>query len=201
MKKYLITGIIVWVPIAAIIFLVRFFLDIFNNIANLVPAQYQPESLFGFHIPGFSLLFILMILIITGFVAKNWLGKTLIEFSEKIVERIPLIRSVYKGIKQSLTVILSSKSTSFREVVMLQYPRQGVWSIGFKTSNMKQEQQNTGQDLIMVFVPTTPNPTSGFLVMVPETEITKLNLKVDEALKLIISLGTSQISEHDGVEL
>lgn len=192
MKKYLIAGILVWVPLAAIVFIVRFAMDILTKIMNIVPMQYQPEALFGFDIPGFSLIIIIGILILTGIMASNWLGRIVIRYSEKILARIPLVRSIYKGVKQSLTVIFSDSSGSFREVVMLEYPKSGVWSIGFKTSKFAND-----ENLIMVFIPTTPNPTSGFLVLVPPTSVKPLDMKVDDALKMIISLGTAQVTEQD----
>lgn len=192
MKKYLIAGILVWVPLAAIVFIVRFAMDILTKIMNIVPMQYQPEALFGFDIPGFSLIIILGILLLTGILASNWLGRIVIRYSEKILAKIPLVRSIYKGVKQSLTVIFSDSSGSFREVVMLEYPKSGVWSIGFKTSKFAND-----ENLIMVFIPTTPNPTSGFLVLVPPTSVKPLDMKVDDALKMIISLGTAQVTEQD----
>lgn len=192
MKKYLIAGIIVWVPVAVIIFIARFAMDLLSRIMQIVPIKYQPEALFGFDIPGFSLIIILLALILTGMLASNWIGKLVIRFSERILARIPLIRSVYKGVKQSLTVIFSNNSGSFREVVMLEYPKSGVWSIGFKTSKFAND-----ENLIMVFVPTTPNPTSGFLVMVPPESVKTLDMKVDDALKMIISLGTAQVSADE----
>ena len=192
MKKYLIAGIIVWVPVAVIIFIARFAMDLLSGIMQIVPIKYQPEALFGFDIPGFSLIIILLALLLTGMLASNWIGKLVIRFSERILARIPLIRSVYKGVKQSLTVIFSNNSGSFREVVMLEYPKSGVWSIGFKTSKFAND-----ENLIMVFVPTTPNPTSGFLVMVPPESVKTLDMKVDDALKMIISLGTAQVSADE----
>ena len=197
MKKYLITGIIVWVPIAAIAFIIKFLIELINKFAHVIPEQYQPQSLFGFDIPGFSIIVLISILVLTGFLASNWLGKQIIGISEKVLAKIPLIRSIYKGVKQSLTVILSNNSSSFREVVMLEYPRKGIWSIGFKTSKMDKKSQRTGKDLIMIFIPTTPNPTSGFLVLVEPEQVKKLDMKVDEALKMIISLGTAQVSEEE----
>lgn len=193
MKKFLISGIIVWVPIAAITFIAQFVMRILDKSMAIIPKEYQPEALFGFNIPGFSAIIIILILLLTGFLASNWLGKTVINFSESILARIPLLRSIYKGIKQSLTVILSNNSSSFREVVMLEYPKSGIWSIGFKTNKFNV----VGENLIMVFVPTTPNPTSGFLVLIPPEKVKTLDMKVDEALKMIISLGTAQISEED----
>lgn len=192
MKKYLIAGIIVWVPVAVIVFIGRFAVDLLNRLMQIVPSQYQPEVLFGFDIPGFSLIVILLALILTGMLASNWLGKIVIKFSERLLARIPLVRSVYKGVKQSLTVIFSNNSGSFREVVMLEYPKAGVWSIGFKTSKF-----SLGKNKIMVFIPTTPNPTSGFLVMVPPESVQPLDMKVDDALKMIISLGTAQVNNDD----
>ena len=192
MKKYLIAGIIVWVPVAVIVFIGRFAVDLLNKLMQIVPSQYQPEVLFGFDIPGFSLIVILLALILTGMLASNWLGKIVIKFSERLLARIPLVRSVYKGVKQSLTVIFSNNSGSFREVVMLEYPKAGVWSIGFKTSKFSLDKNK-----IMVFIPTTPNPTSGFLVMVPPESVQPLDMKVDDALKMIISLGTAQVNNDD----
>lgn len=191
MKRYLIAGLVVWVPIAVITFIVKFIFGLLDSSMQLLPPQYQPEVLFGYNVPGFSLIILLLVLIVTGFFASNWLGKRLINFSEKILDKIPLLRSIYKAVKQSMTVVFSNKSSSFREVVLLEYPRKGIWSIGFKTSN----HNSINKDLVMVFIPTTPNPTSGFLVMVPDKDLKKLDIKIDEALKMIITLGTAQSGE------
>lgn len=193
LRRYLIAGLLVWVPIMVTLLVIRFIIGILDSTMNLLPEAYQPDTLLGVHIPGLGILISLIIVFITGIAVTNYFGHRIVGFGESILDRIPLVRSIYKAVKQVLTTIFSSGSKSFRKVLLVEYPRKGLWSIAFQTGTSNDEvKQKSGQDLITVFIPTTPNPTSGFLILVPLADAIELEMSVDEALKMVISLGVVQ---------
>ncbi len=193
LRRYLVAGLLFWLPIWITLLLVNFVLEVMDKSLALLPVHYQPENLFGVHIPGFSILIALVLLFLTGMLVTNFLGKRLVHFWDTLVAKIPLIRSVYSAIKQVLQTVFSSDGYAFRKVLLIEYPRRGIWSIAFLTGKgLKAAVEETGEDLITVFVPTTPNPTSGFLIMVPASEARVLDMNVDAALKFVISLGVVQ---------
>jgi len=156
----------------------------------LLPPGWRPEALFGFNIPGLGIVISAMVIFITGFFLTNFAGKRLIQAWENLLDRIPLVRSIYSSVKQVTSTILSSDNNTFNEVLLIQYPRKGVWTLCFKTSDSpKSFNEITGEELITVFVPTTPNPTSGFILFIPKDEVKKMDLDVEDALKLVMSLG------------
>lgn len=192
-RRYLFAGLLVWIPVWTTFFVLNFLIDIFDGILNLLPAQYQPQQLFGFSIPGLGLIISLAVVLLTGLFVTNFLGRLIVNFSESLLDRIPLVRTIYRAVKQVVETIFSSSNDSFRRVLLVEYPRKGSWSIAFQTSTASEKiSQPTNQRLLAVFVPTTPNPTSGFLIMVPEEDAIELDLSVDEALKMVISLGVMQ---------
>jgi len=159
----------------------------------LLPSAYQPEQLIGMHIPGIGVVLSLVLLIITGILATNFLGQRLVSWSESVLERIPLVRSIYNAAKQVINAIFSTNGQSFRKVLMVEYPRKGMWSLAFQTGAGNLGVSNhSGSEMVSIFVPTTPNPTSGFLMMVPKSDTVELAMTIDEALKFIISLGVMQ---------
>jgi uncharacterized membrane protein len=193
LKSFIIAGIAVWLPILVTFVVLRFIVDLMDSIFSLLPRAYQPTQLIGYHIPGLGIIFSLTIIIITGIIATNYFGQRLVKSGESLLARIPLVRSIYNAVKQVVNAILHTNSQAFRKVIMIEYPRKGVWSIGFLTGNCNEEVSKvTGEQMIAVFIPTTPNPTSGFLVMVPKIHSIELDMTVDEALKFIISLGVMQ---------
>jgi uncharacterized membrane protein len=144
----------------------------------------------GFHLPGFGVILALLIVVITGMLVTNILGNRLVNLWEYLVSRIPLVRTIYQAVKQVLATVFSSSEDSFKNVLLVEYPRKGVWSIAFQTgAGFNYASEFDADDVLSVFIPTTPNPTSGFLVLVPRKETIKVNLSVDEALKMVISLG------------
>ena len=160
---------------------------------SLLPRAYQPDQLLGFHIPGLGVVISLALLVVTGLVATNILGQRLVGWSEAVLDKIPLVRSIYNASKQVIQAIFATNSDAFRKVLLVQYPREGLWSLAFQTGVTHAEiKQHTGEEMISIFVPTTPNPTSGFLMMVPKSEAIELSMTIDEALKFIISLGVMQ---------
>ncbi len=192
-RSYLFAGLIVWLPILVTFLILRFIVDLLDQTIALLPNAYQPEQLFGVSLPGFGVILSLVLLLITGIVATNILGQRLVSFSESLLDKIPLVRSIYNATKQMMSAIFATNSQAFRKVIMLEYPRKGLWTIAFQTGAALPEMvDKTGVDMISVFIPTTPNPTAGFLIMVPRNEIIELSISTDEALKFIISLGVVQ---------
>jgi uncharacterized membrane protein len=190
LKKYIIAGLLVWLPFAATVVIVKLLIDLLDKTILLLPPEWHPVALLGFSIPGFGIILALSILLLTGMLAANLFGRRFVEIWERILNKIPLVRSIYSSIKQISNTIFDPSGKSFRKVVMLQYPRKGVWSIGFLTNdNVGDEMSAVDDRLVAVFIPTTPNPTSGFIVMVRNDEITELGMSVEEGFKFIISMG------------
>ena len=156
----------------------------------LIPAPYRPETLLGINIPGLGIILAVTVLILTGLLAANFVGRAFVGGWENLMDRIPFVRAVYSGAKNFAEMVFSDSSQSFKNVLLIQYPRKGLYSLAFQTSsNLGEVQGRTGEDVICCFVPTTPNPTSGFIIVVPRKDVTVLDMEVDQALKMIISLG------------
>jgi len=180
----------VWLPIGVTVFLLRILVGMLDRSLLLIPQQYRPEELIGFAIPGLGLILTLLILLITGVLAANIVGRSMVGLWESMLERIPVVRSVYSAAKNFAEIVFSDSSQSFKKVLLIQYPRKGLYSLAFQTSSQLGEVQGrTGEEVICVFVPTTPNPTSGVIIIVPRKDVIELDMDVDEALKMIISLG------------
>ncbi len=189
-RRYIIAGILVWLPIGVTIFLVRILIGLLDRTLVLIPQKYQPEELLGFAIPGLGILLTIVILLVTGVLAANIVGRSMVGLWESMLERIPVVRSVYSAAKNFAEMVFSDSSQSFKKVLLIEYPRKGLYSLAFQTSSSLGEvQERTGEDVICTFVPTTPNPTSGFIIIVPRKDVIELDMEVDEALKMIISLG------------
>jgi len=190
LKKYIIAGLLVWLPFAATVVIVKLLIDLLDKTILLLPPEWHPVALLGFSIPGFGIILALSILLLTGMLAANLFGRRFVEIWERILNKIPLVRSIYSSIKQISNTIFDPSGKSFRKVVMLQYPKKGLWSIGFLTNdNVGDEMSAVDDRLVAVFIPTTPNPTSGFIIMTRNDEITELDISVEEGFKFIISMG------------
>lgn len=190
LRKYLIAGLLVWLPLAATVVIIKLLIDLLNKTILLFPPELQPETLFGISIPGFGIIIGILILVLTGVFAANLFGRKLVGFWEAILGRIPLVRTIYSSVKQVLETLFSSNSESFRRVVLIEYPRKDIWSLGFQTNEaLSAAREASGKELISVFVPTTPNPTSGFIIMLPAEDITQLDISVEDGFKFIISMG------------
>ncbi|MDX1838310.1 DUF502 domain-containing protein [Legionella taurinensis] len=189
-RSYLFAGLVVWLPILVTFVVLRFMVDLLDSTIALLPSAYRPERLLGVDIPGFGVIFSLVLLILTGLVATNILGQRLFGWGEALLARIPLVRSIYNASKQVIQAIFATNSQAFRKVLLIEYPRKDSWSLAFMTGNPgPQLFANTTEEMVSVFVPTTPNPTSGFLMMVPKKDVIEVGMTIDEALKYIISLG------------
>ena len=197
LRKYIITGLLIWVPLGITIFVIKLLVDLMDRTIVLLPPAWRPENLFGFEVPGLGIVISAMVIFITGFFLTNFAGRRLIGVWENLLDRIPLVRSIYSSVKQVTQTILSSDGETFNEVLLIEYPRKGVWTLCFKTSDSpKSFDKVTGEQLVTVFVPTTPNPTSGFILFVPKTEVTKIDIDVEDALKLVMSLGVVTPESH-----
>jgi uncharacterized membrane protein len=197
LRKYIITGLLIWVPLGITIFVIKLLVDLMDRTIVLLPPAWRPENLFGFEVPGLGIVISAMVIFITGFFLTNFAGRRLIRVWENLLDRIPLVRSIYSSVKQVTQTILSSDGETFNEVLLIEYPRKGVWTLCFKTSDSpKSFDKVTGEQLVTVFVPTTPNPTSGFILFVPKTEVTKIDIDVEDALKLVMSLGVVTPESH-----
>ena len=190
LRKYIIAGLLVWLPLAATVIIIKLVIDLLDRTILLLPEQYRPETLLGFSIPGMGVVLSIGILIITGMLAANLIGRRAVEMWEFILHRIPLVRSIYKSVKQIATTVLSADSKSFRKVVLIEYPRKDTWSMGFLTNDLINiESGRLDADIAAVFVPTTPNPTSGYIIMIPKADIIELDVTVEDGFKFIISMG------------
>ena len=193
MRRYFFAGLLVWLPIIITLYIIGFLVGLLDSSVHVLPAAYRPDALFGVHIPGFGVILSLLVLFITGMLVTNFLGRKLVALWEKILARIPLVRSIYSSSKQVIETLFSSNGQAFRKVLLVEYPRKGCWSIAFQTGAGNTElRDHVGEELVTLFVPTTPNPTSGFLIIVPKQDIIELNMSVDDALKMVISLGVIQ---------
>ena len=190
LRRILIAGLLVWLPLGITIFIIKILLDLLSQTYLLIPEGLRPENLFGVTIPGFEIIMAIIILFSTGLVAANYLGKTLVETWEKFLDKIPLVRSIYTPLKKFAELVLSDQTQSFSKVLLIQYPRKGLYSLCFQTSkDVGEIQEKSGEDVVCVFIPTTPNPTSGYIILIPKDEVIELDMSVEDALKMIISLG------------
>jgi uncharacterized membrane protein len=189
-KKYLIAGLLVWVPLGITIWVLQLLIGTMDQTLLLLPETWRPEQTLGFRIPGLGAALTLIVILLTGVFAANVIGERLIRFWESLLARIPFVKSIYYSVKQVSDTLFSSKGVAFRKALLIQYPRQGAWTIAFLTGKPGGAvAQHLDGDYISVYVPTTPNPTSGFFLMVPKSDVVELDMSVDAALKYIISMG------------
>ena len=189
-RRYLVAGILVWAPLAVTWFLLKIGVGLMDKTLAIIPARYQPDELLGFHIPGLGVILTIVVLLVTGLLAANFVGRAFVGGWESLMDRIPVVRAIYSAAKNFAEMVFSDSSQSFKKVLLIQYPRKGLFSLAFQTSSQLGEVQGrTGEEVVCCFLPTTPNPTSGFIIIVPRKDIIELDMEVDEALKMIISLG------------
>ena len=190
-RRYLIAGLLVWVPLGITWFVIKFMIDVMDQTLLLLPPDFRPENLLGFRVPGLGVVLTIVILLVTGIVVANLVGRTLVRMGERLLARIPLVRSIYSGVKQVMETMFSDSGKSFRNVVLIEYPRKGIWTLAFLTGEQgtRESEDKIGRRVSHIFVPTTPNPTSGFFLMVPTDDVLILEMSVDEGLKMIISAG------------
>ena len=189
-RRYLIAGLLVWLPIGVTVFLVRIMIGLMDRSLLLLPNQFRPENVIGFGIPGLGFLLTIIVLLLTGVLAANFVGKSMVSFGESLLDRIPFVRSIYSATKNFAEIVFSGSGQSFKKVLLIEYPRKGIYSLAFQTSSeLGEVQERVGEDLVCTFVPTTPNPTSGYIIVLPKKDIIELDMEVEQALKMIMSLG------------
>jgi uncharacterized membrane protein len=188
-RRYLVAGVLVWLPILATIWVVSFMLRIMDFTLLWLPPAYRPQALLGFSIPGAGFVLALFVLLLTGLLVTNLIGRRLVVWGEEFVNHIPVVRTVYGGVK-SFTESVFSQSNSFRKVVMIEYPRPGAWSIGFMTAeDVPEASDKLGEPYAAVYISAALNATAGYLVMVPRRQVVELDMSVDAAMKMIITCG------------
>ena len=190
LRRYLIAGLVLWVPILVTVLVVRFILELMDNVLLLMPPALRPETLFGVHVPGIGALVALVLLLLTGVLVSNMIGRSLVRLWEDLLNRIPFVRAIYSGVKSFSSTLLSSSSKSFKKVLLIEYPRRGIWTIAFQTAAEVPWLRSLGSEpQVCVFVPTTPNPTGGFMLLLPRSQVIELDMSIDEAMKLVVTLG------------
>lgn len=199
-KGYFITGLLVTLPISITVYIIWFLIKLMDSIIEFIPAKYLPEAYIDITIPGMGLVSIIILVLIVGLITRNFIGRKIFGYWENAVERIPLVRIIYIGVKQLLEALFSSNNESFKKAALVEYPRRGIYVIGFITGESKGEvQDKTSDNMINVFIPTTPNPTSGFYILVPENDLTILDMSVEDAFKLVISGGIISPNSSKGL--
>ena len=198
-KTTFLTGIAAIIPIGLTAYIFFHMIRMMDNLLKVIPSGFQPDDLLPFHIPGLGIIFTLVLIFVIGLITKSYIGGKLVAIGEWFVDKIPVVRSIYQATKQLVEAVFGDKSRSFKKVVLLEYPRKGLYSLAFVTSESKGEvQTRTAQRCINLFIPTTPNPTSGFYIMAPEDDVEHLDMTVEEAFKLIISGGIVSPNKHTG---
>jgi uncharacterized membrane protein len=190
LRTIIVAGLLVWIPIGLTIFVIKLLIDLLAQIYLLIPPPLRPDNLLGMEIPGIGIIIAIIMVLLTGLIAANYFGNRIIKAWDAFLDRIPLIRSIYSPLKKFSELVLSDQTQNFSKVLLIEYPRKGVYSLCFQTSKELGEVQNhSGEELVCVYIPTTPNPTSGYIVLVPQNEVKELEMSVEDALKMIISLG------------
>ena len=190
MKRYFITGLLIWAPLGITLWVLSFILGMMDQSILLLPAAWQPRALLGFNVPGVGALLTLLVVFLTGLLTANFIGQRLVRWWEALLHRIPVVRSIYQSVKQISDTVFSPSGQAFRQAMLVQYPRAGSWTIGFLTGTPGGEiAEHLGNDMVSLYVPTTPNPTSGFFLMVPKADVIELDMSVEDALKYLISMG------------
>ena len=193
LRRYLIAGLLVWIPLAITFWVLSLLVELMDQSLLIVPARFRSDALLGFHLPGLGAVLTLAILLATGAVAANFFGKRLLAVWESLVGRIPIVRSIYGGVKQISDTLFSPDGKAFRRAVLVRYPHPGAWTVALVTGTPEHEvTDHLGHDQVAVFVPTTPNITAGFFLIVPRSDTFELQMSVDQALKYIISMGVAE---------
>jgi uncharacterized membrane protein len=193
LRRYFVAGLLVWIPLVITLWVLKLLVDLMDQSLLLLPAAWHTDALLGFHVPGLGLILTTVIVLTTGALAANFAGRKLIDLGHNVLGRIPIVRSIYGGVKQISDTLFSPEGKAFRRAVLVRYPHQGSWTVALVTGNPEHEVASIlGREQIAVFVPTTPNITAGFFLIVPRSETIELDMSVDEALKYIISMGVAE---------
>ncbi|MGE5649598.1 DUF502 domain-containing protein [Noviherbaspirillum sp. UKPF54] len=190
MRKYFVTGLLILVPLAITLWVLNLVIGTMDQSLLLLPEKWRPGALLGVHVPGVGAVLTVLFVFLTGLLTRNFIGKRLVDWWEALLRRIPVVNSIYSSVKQVSDTLFSSSGNAFRKALLVQYPRQGSWTIAFLTGTPGGDVKNhLVGDYVSVYVPTTPNPTSGFFLMMPKADTIELDMSVDAALKYIVSMG------------
>jgi len=193
LRRYFVAGLIVWIPLGITLWVLKLLVDVMDQSLLLVPENYRSDKLFGFHLPGLGIILTVAIVLATGALAANFFGRKVLKLGDSTLSRIPIVRSIYGGVKQISDTLFSPEGKAFRRAVLVRYPHAGAWTVALVTGSPQHEVAGIlGHDQISVFVPTTPNITAGFFLIVPRTDTIELDMTVDAALKYIISMGVAE---------
>ncbi len=193
LRRYFVAGLLVWIPLGITLWVLTLLVDMMDQSLLLLPGRYRSEALFGFHVPGLGIILTMAIVLATGALAANFFGRKLLKLGDAALGHIPIVRSIYGGVKQISDTLFSPEGQAFRRAVLVRYPHAGAWTVALVTGTPEHEVADIlGTDQISVFVPTTPNITAGFFLMVPRSETVPLEMSVDDALKYIISMGVAE---------
>jgi uncharacterized membrane protein len=193
LRRYFVAGLLVWIPLGITLWVLKLLVDLMDQSLLLLPERLRSDALFGFHLPGLGIILTLLIVIATGALAANFFGRKVLEMGDRALNRIPIVRSIYGGVKQISDTLFSPEGKAFRRAVLVRYPHQGAWTVALVTGSPEYELADLlGRDQLAVFVPTTPNITAGFFLVVPRAETIPLDMSVDDALKYIISMGVAE---------
>jgi uncharacterized membrane protein len=201
LRGYLIAGLLVWVPLGITVLVVKLLVNLMDRTLVVWPPAWRPEALFGFDIPGLGFALTFIVIILTGVAVANLIGRRLVSAWESLLARIPLVRTIYSVVKQVVQTVVSADSSAFRKVLLVEYPRKGTWTVAFMASEGSDEiQKRLGQEIITVFVPHAPNFTSGFIIIMPRKEAIVLEMSVEEAMKMVMSLGLTRPPPNNGIK-
>lgn len=190
MRKYFITGLLILVPLAITLWVLHAIISTMDQSLLLLPSQWRPENLFGFKIPGLGAVLTVLIIFLTGLLTKNFIGNYVVKLWEKTLNHIPIVSSIYSSVKQVSDTLFSSSGNAFSKALLIQYPREGSWTIAFLTGKPGGDvAKHLHGEYLSVYVPTTPNPTSGYFLMIPKKDAIELDMSVDTALKYVVSMG------------
>jgi uncharacterized membrane protein len=190
LRRYLMAGLLFWLPVGITVLTFKFLLDMTDGLLTLLPAEYRPDHVLGFHVPGFGVLIALIVLFLTGVLVANLVGQAVVVWWDEFMNRIPLVRTIYSGVKGFTDSLINSKA-SFRQVVMIEFPRKDTWTMAFVTATDLPDYSGKygGEPQICVYVPTTPIPTTGYNLIVRQSEVVPIDMSVDDAMKMIVTLG------------
>lgn len=191
-KRYFITGLLVWLPLSITLWVLSMLLRLADQVLQFLPAIIHPHTFLKYNVPGIGILFVVLVIFITGLLTANFIGQYIVQWGEKLLAKIPVVSPIYRSVKQVSDSLFSSSGNAFRKALLIEYPRKGIWALAFLTGTPGAQVGNhLEEEHVGVFVPSTPNPTSGFFLMLPKNEVIELDMSVDEALKYIISMGVA----------
>jgi uncharacterized membrane protein len=200
MRRYFITGLLIWVPLGITLWALDLLIGTMDQTLTVLPARWQPEAWLGMRIPGLGVILTLLVIVLTGMFGANFFGQKIIELWERMLTRIPVVKSIYGSVKQVSDTLLSGTGHAFRKVLLVRYPHPQAWSLAFQTNVPEEVKRVLPEDHVAVFIPTTPSPVNGFYFYVKKSEVIELNVSVDRALKYIVSMGVASGEARSGTQ-